>query len=249
MNRPDIPSVTTDQMREVDRLMVEEFHVTLEQMMENAGRNLADLAMEILGKRHPPESSHHVVVACGTGNNGGGGIVAARFLSNRGLEVTAVLAGSESRLKPVPAERWKSLKNLPVTTIESNNSDPLTVFKGADLIIDAIFGYGLSGAPKGIPARVIREILNSQNGNVLSLDVPSGLDSTNGSFAETCILAMATMTLALPKTGLLVPQVRHYVGELYLADIGVPPTLYEHIGLTLKPLFTEETIIHLNASS
>ncbi|MFQ6616474.1 MAG: NAD(P)H-hydrate epimerase, partial [Fidelibacterota bacterium] len=88
MNRSEWPSITADQMREIDRLMVEEMGISLEQMMEQAGRNLADLAVELLHRRRPRGPDYRVVVACGTGNNGGGGMVAARILSNRGIEVS-----------------------------------------------------------------------------------------------------------------------------------------------------------------
>lgn len=226
--------------------MVEEYGISIEQMMENAGRNLADLTLEILGREGRSSPTPRIIIACGAGNNGGGGMVAARFLSNRGLEVTAVLAGRESDLKPAPARAWKTLQQLSLRTIVASSSDPLGLFKSADLIIDALIGYGLRREPRGIPARVMGEILNSGHPNLLALDVPSGLDCDDGSAAETCIRARATMTLALPKTGLFVPQARGYVGDLYLADIGVPPSLYTHLGLESQPLFTAETIIRLN---
>ncbi len=235
----EVPVLTTDQMREVDRLMIEEYGIALEQMMENAGRNLADLALILLDETR----SHRVAVVCGGGNNGGGGMVAARFLSNRGCDVTAVLATSPSSLKPVPSVRWHTLEKLPVTTVIANESDRLNVFDDADLIIDAVIGYGLHGEPRGIPAHVLREIHNSENPDILSLDVPSGLDSTTGIPASFCIRARATMTLALPKTGLLEPVARECVGDLYLADIGVPPSLYEQMGISVGTLFSEESIM------
>ena len=110
------------------------------------------------------------------------------------------------------------------------------------MIIDAIIGYGLIGEPRGIPAHVIREILNSQNRNVLSLDIPSGLNATDGSFIKLCIQAKATMTLALPKTGLVNPNAKKCVGDLYMADIGVPPDLYTELGLEPQSLFINKSI-------
>ena len=248
MERYNPVAITADRMREVDRLMTEVYHITLDQMMENAGRNLADLATEILYRKRPKKHDYYVVVACGTGNNGGGGMVAARFLSNRNLNVTVVLAGHENKLKPGPYERWKTVRRLPVSTIVANSSDSLGVFRDTDLIIDAIIGYGLNGKPRGIPAHVIREIMTIQNGDILSLDVPSGLDSTDGSWNKPCIHADSTMTLALPKKGLLSPVAHRVVGDLYLADIGVPPSLYKHLGLPSLPLFSEETVLSLKSS-
>jgi len=88
-----IPAVTAAQMREVDRAMVEEFHIELVQMMENAGRSLADLAQQLFG----PVG---VTVLAGGGGNGGGGLVAARHLANRGISVTVTLARAETELAP-----------------------------------------------------------------------------------------------------------------------------------------------------
>ncbi|MCH8068464.1 MAG: NAD(P)H-hydrate epimerase, partial [Candidatus Marinimicrobia bacterium] len=105
--------------------------------------------------------------------------------------------------------------------------------------------YSLSGNPYGIPGDIIQKILESQNQNVLSLDVPSGFDTTTGVPYHLCIKAMATMTLALPKKGLMSSNAKKYVGELFLADIGIPPSLYKKLGLSSSPLFTEETILRL----
>ncbi|MBC8346216.1 MAG: NAD(P)H-hydrate epimerase [Candidatus Marinimicrobia bacterium] len=241
MTQNKIPAITADQMQLVDQLMLGSYGIQLEQMMEMAGRNLSDLAFDLLSGSSCPK----IIVVCGGGHNGGGGLVAARHLSNRGAEVTVVLTAREGRLKEVPFKRWNTLKKLSVDLISANKSDPLGVFQKADLIIDAIIGYGLTDEPRGIPAHVIREILNSQNKNVLSLDVPSGLNATDGSFTKLCIHAKATMTLALPKTGLSDPEAKKCVGDLYLADIGVPPGLYSQLGLPNQFLFKDKSIIKI----
>jgi NAD(P)H-hydrate epimerase len=117
---------------------------------------------------------------------------------------------------------------------------------GVDLIIDGLIGHSLSGAPKGPAAKLIRWA-NEQEVPVLALDVPSGLDATTGTAYSPCIRATATMTLALPKEGLRATGVEQYVGELYLADIGVPPALYASpsIGIEVGPLFAREDVIRL----
>src|SRR5215207_5208769 len=102
-----MPVLTTGQMIEVDRLMIEEWGITLIQMMENAGRHLAELARHQLGGTAKDSS---VVVLCGTGNNGGGGMAAARHLNNWGAHVQVILVGQESRLKEIPAHQWRILK-------------------------------------------------------------------------------------------------------------------------------------------
>ncbi|NHZ86066.1 MAG: NAD(P)H-hydrate epimerase [Planctomycetia bacterium] len=247
MNKTKIPSISTEQMRKVDDLMINKYGIELIQMMENAGANLVELAINLMRKDFENPKPNNVVVACGLGNNGGGGMVAARHLSNRGFNVTAVLTGAETELKSIPLKQWNILKKLPIRMIIANSSDTLGVFNEADLIIDAIIGYGMHGELKGIPAHVIHEILNSQNQNVLSLDAPSGLNTTTGDFNEKlCIRAYATMTLALPKTGLVQNNAKECVGELYVADISVPPVLYQSIGINYQSIFDESSIIKIN---
>ena len=236
--RSSLPLLSTDQMREVDRLMIEEYGIILIQMMENAGRNLADLAQAMLDDDIAERS---VVVLVGRGNNGGGGLTAARHLANRGAEVQVITAHLFDRFAGVPAHQLQSLLAMGVSVTESGDGWELP---SADLVIDALIGYGLAGDPRGAVADLIR-LANSHPAPVLSLDAPSGLDTTSGAVYEPCIKAAATMTLALPKAGLLeAPQA--VLGDLYLADISVPPGLYESLGIELEPLFTINRILHIS---
>ncbi|MFC1527317.1 NAD(P)H-hydrate epimerase [Candidatus Neomarinimicrobiota bacterium] len=247
MNKSKIPSISTEQMRNVDDLMINKYGIELIQMMENAGANLAELAIQLMDKNPENCNPENVVIACGLGNNGGGGMVAARHLSNHGFDVTVVLTGAVNKLKLIPLKQWNILKKLPLGMIVANSSDTLSVFNKADIIIDAIIGYGMHGELKGIPAHVIHEILNTQKQNVLSLDAPSGLNTTTGDFKEElCINASATMTLALPKTVLVQEEAKKCVGKLYLADISVPPKLYNEIGINSGNIFTGKSIISIN---
>ncbi len=248
MNLIDLPVITVEQMREVDRLMVEDFHISLRQMMENAGRNLAEFSLNWLHKQLPEEERYRIAVACGTGNNGGGGMVAARFLANKGHDIIVILTGHSEKLKPVPANHWKTLQAMNVQTIGANSTDSIQVYNDSDLIIDAIVGYSLQGELRGVPARVIRDIIQSGK-DVISLDVPSGLDATTGKSSLVCIKAVATLTLALPKTGLIIEQAKDYTGDVYVADIGVPPVLYTHIGLSVVDPFLTGSIIKLKKNT
>lgn len=210
LSRTEIPALTADQMREVDRLMVEELHIDLVQMMENAGRNLAEVALT----RFAPGS---VTVLAGPGGNGGGGLVAARHLANRGCPVTVVFSDTDA-LTPVPVHQADILTRMGLAAAESP--------RPADVVIDALIGYSLRGTPTGRAAELIGWA--NEQPRVLALDVPSGLDVTTGVAASVCVSAAATLTLALPKVGLLAaPQ----VGELYLGDISVPAIVYERIGV------------------
>ncbi|MEZ4663103.1 MAG: NAD(P)H-hydrate epimerase [Caldilineaceae bacterium] len=114
----------------------------------------------------------------------------------------------------------------------------------ADLLIDALIGYGLRGHPTGAVRNLI-QLANSSAAPILSLDAPSGLDTASGQLYDPHINARATMTLALPKTGLFSAQGRIAVGDLYLADISVPPALYANLGLNVEPIFAEDTIIQI----
>ncbi len=240
----DFPSITVEQMREVDKLMMEDFHISLPQMMENAGRNLSEFSLNWLQKKISGKERYKIVIACGTGNNGGGGMVAARYLANKGHDVTVILAGHSEKLKSVPTNHWKTLQAMNVQTIEANSTDSIQVYNDSDLIIDAIVGYSLMGELRGVPARVVRDIIQSGK-EVISLDVPSGLDATTGKSSPICIKAGATMTLAFPKTGLLIQQARDCTGDVYVADIGVPPVLYTQMGLPAVDLFQSSSIIKL----
>lgn len=236
-----VPYLTTDQMREVDRAMIEDYHIELIQMMENAGRNLAHLARtRFLGgdPRGKP-----VVVLSGTGGNGGGGLVCARRLHTWAAQVYVVLTQPDEAYRGVPGHQLDILRRMhvPVTAAE-----PIDRLPPADLVIDALIGYSLSGAPRGRVAALIRWA-NATAIPTLSLDTPSGVDTTTGIVYDPAIHATATMTLALPKAGLRMPSVLNVVGELYLADISVPPGLYAGpgLGLSVDPLFAREDIIRL----
>jgi NAD(P)H-hydrate epimerase len=223
------PAVTANQMREVDRAMVQEFHIELVQMMENAGRSLADLAQQLFAPAN-------VAVLAGGGGNGGGGLVAARHLANRGVAVTVTLARAEHELAPVTLQQLDILRRMGVPIA----SDPAE----ADLVIDALIGYSLRGNPAGRAAELI-EGANRQPAPVLSLDAPSGLDVTTGLAGSPCVKATATLTLALPKTGLgLAPEL---VGRLYLADISVPQRVYERMGLRVGDLFASGAVVEIGA--
>ena len=134
----NLPILTTEQMIEVDRLMIEEWGITLFQMMENAGRNFAELARRQMGGTIQAKS---VVVLCGQGKNGGGGMTAARHLHNWGASVDVILIGNEKRLKDVPAHQWRILQKMGITRSAIELSS-------ADLILDAMLGYGAKGDPR-----------------------------------------------------------------------------------------------------
>ena len=239
--RGEVPYLTTEQMVEVDRAMMNDFKIELIQMMENAGRNLAHLARIRFFDGDP--SGKSVVVLAGTGGNGGGALVSARRLHNYGAQVSVLVTGTDENFTPIPSHQLDILHRMKVPVASAAAVTPVAA---PYLIVDGIIGYSLQGEPRGT-ARDLIQWANEQGAPILSLDVPSGVDTTSGTVFEPAIKATATMTLALPKEGLRAPGVEAQVGELYLADIGVPPSLYAEPALALEVgnLFAESDIIRL----
>lgn len=235
-----VPNLTTEQMVEVDRAMIEDYRIELIQMMESAGRNLAHLARMRFLDGDPRGSS--VVVLAGSGGNGGGALVAARRLSNWGAKVTVVLGQSPGKMTPVPSHQLDILGRMSVPIVEEG----MLPAPPPAVVLDGLIGYSLAGPPFGRIAELIRWA-NSLNAPILALDVPSGLDTSTGVAFDPVIRATATMTLALPKQGLRVASTSTLIGELYLADISVPPGLYGRapLGLPVEPIFALDDIVRI----
>jgi NAD(P)H-hydrate epimerase len=159
------------------------------------------------------------------------------------------LTKSADELRGVPAHQLDSLRRMKIPIIEpaslgfaNAQRKPSTL----SLILDAIIGYGLSGSPRGVAVDRIRWA-NGQNVPILALDTPSGLDLTSGTAHDPTIRANATLTLALPKQGLLNAQSSSYVGDLYLADISVPLEVYTKLGVIMPPLFERQDIVRIKS--
>ncbi len=226
--RGEVPFVDTNQMRAVDRSMIEDYHIDLIQMMENAGRNLAHLARRRFFAGDP--QGKRAVVLAGAGGNGGGALACARRLHNFGAGVKVYTTKPKTGFAGVPAHQLEILLRM---GIEVSLPVELGQAGNPDLIVDGVIGYSLRGSPRGAAAELIRWA-NAQPAPILALDLPSGVDAASGVVYDPAIRATATMTLALPKVGLQAPGARGNVGELYLADISVPPELYSRPALRLE---------------
>lgn len=237
------PGISVAQMREVDRLMVEEYGVTLLQMMENAGRSLAALARRLLGGSL---AGARIVALVGPGNNGGGGLVAARHLVNAGATVMLALAAEPPLVRVAPEQQRRILAQMGmIGSHHATAPDDLpALLRLADLTVDALLGYSGHGAPREPIASFIRAA-NSASAPRIALDLPSGLDGDSGVPGAPTISAAATLTLAWPKTGLLTPVAHPLVGRLYLADINVPEAVYHKVGMQRGALFSPSPIIRL----
>ena len=229
-----VPTVTAEQMRRVDEVAVQEFGIDLLQMMENAGRNLARHAMDMLGSE---TSKASILIAAGAGGNGGGGLCCARHLHNRGCSVVILLDRDPDLFQGVPKRQLHILETAGIKPISLERGEEL--FQSAGLFIDALIGYSLRGAPRDVASRLIEGMCRSGN-PVLSLDIPSGTDATTGEIPGQVVRPSRTLTLALPKTGL-----SETPGDLYLADIGLPPELFRNVGISFPQIFRNNDTVKL----
>jgi hydroxyethylthiazole kinase-like uncharacterized protein yjeF len=213
--------LTAEEMAEADRIAMEEFGIDVVVLMENAGLQVGILARKMLGGT---VAGRRACVVAGKGNNGGDGLVAARHLHNWGAKVAVVLGAEKGDLRDVPAKQLRILEKMGVEIKDSAGG-----FDGAELLIDALLGYGSKGNPREPVAGIIRDI-NSSGIPVLAVDVPSGMDATKGEPGEPCTIANATVTFGLLKTGFLNRESVRFVGELYLADISLPAPIYQKYG-------------------
>ncbi|MHA1239387.1 MAG: NAD(P)H-hydrate epimerase [Promethearchaeota archaeon] len=206
-------------MVEVDRIMVEDFKIPVELMMELAGLNLAKLALNL----SKDKDANYIIIA-GSGNNAGGGIVAARRITSWGLNAQIIFPMGVDKLKNTPKEQFIRAEQLGIEIVyelPDNSSN----FKENSFFIDAYLGYGFTPRQDDISENVFNFLSNINN--LLSLDVPSGLDATTGSsYSE--INPLATLTLGFVKKGLLITEQKN-IGKLFVADIGIPIRIYYEI--------------------
>jgi len=222
-------AATAEQMRDFDRRAEREFGVPSIVLMENAGRHVSEAIRHMLrsvrGKR--------IAVVAGTGNNGGDGFVAARHLRDAGAEASVFLLGDPAEVKGEAKINLDMLLETGFTVKSVQSASEIEVpLTHSDAIVDAIFGTGLHGEVRGLTADVIQAI-NASGRPVVAVDVPSGLDADTGRILGVCVNAERTVTFALPKIGLLTYPGASCVGELVVADIGIPDQLYDEVAVEL----------------
>ena len=239
-----VPVVTAAQMAEADRVASEELGIPLAVLMENASRQVAAAARALLGS----VEGKRVVALAGNGNNGGDALGAARHLLGWGADARVALSGAPDRLRELARAQHDILVKLgvPIATAAESGAEAIgEELADADLVLDGLLGYSVSGAPHGAVAELIAAAERS-GVPVLAIDLPSGLDPDDGMPLGTAIAARATVTLALPKLGLTLPSARRYVGELLLADIGIPAKAYARFGIDARRVFASGDLVRVN---
>lgn len=233
--------VSPSTMRQMDKIAIEEFKIPGVILMENAGIKVAQ-AVKNMWKAAKNGVSRKVVFFCGKGNNGGDGFVAARHLVNMGFEASVFIIADPDSITGDAAINLEIIKNLDIAIKvikeEADLGEAKDLAKGAFVLVDAIFGTGLKGQVRGIAKSVI-EIINQLEIPVISVDIPSGICGSTGKVLGAAVKAHQTVTLALPKTGLLLYPGAEYVGELITADISMPTKLVKSIDAEAELLDAE----------
>lgn len=226
-------TVSTSLMKDLDFYSINEYEHTLKQMMELAGYKLAKFTVDQI-KRLSIDSPK-ILVLCGSGNNGGGGLVATKNLLNWGIATdfyihspsqNQMVSNNTHKMSPVSKTQLSILHstgNRHLSDIDSTNN--------YNVILDCLVGYGLKGGLRSELMSLIDSI-NDKNALRISLDIPSGLNADTGEPRPVAVKADFTLTLAAVKSGLLTKEAKPYVGQLYLADVGIPKRAYEELEIT-----------------
>lgn len=220
--------LSAEQSREVDRRALAECGMLGLVLMENAGRNAAELLAGLA-------PSGPYVIVCGPGNNGGDGAVIARHLHNRGHDVTICATRSQDEMSPdarvnMAICRWAG---IPIHTLDSDGrlEDWKSRFANAGWLVDALFGTGFRG-PARPPLDAVIRAMNDSGRPIFAVDAPSGLDCDTGIPSEPCVRAAVTATFVATKPGLVAESAQEFAGRVEVLDIGVPRRLVDEIAGT-----------------
>ena len=219
-------TVTREEMRELDRRAIEDYGIPGIILMENAGRNVAFEVLKML------KNTPTVAILCGKGNNGGDGFVVGRHLYNNRVTVDVYLTTKISTMLSDgdAATNLKILLNMKLNIKEICTVDEvaqvLPQLSKYTVIVDALFGTGLTGAVRE-PIKSLIEGVNVLNVPIVAVDIPSGLDCNTGEALGAAIKATKTVTLCCPKVGFFQGAGPSCVGELVTVDIGIPRPLIQ----------------------
>ncbi len=233
------PIVTASESRQFDQL-AEEAGLPSLVLMENAALRIA----EVLQQHFELDPPKRIVIVCGKGNNGGDGMALARHLSNIGFQVQVFLLADPSELRGDAATNYKVAANfgVPIQPIVSSEqlSQLIEPLQSADLVVDALLGTGITGEVRGLHAEAIPLVTNYAS-RILSVDIPSGINSDTGEICGVAVRADATVTLGAIKLGLMVFPGADYAGDLFLGSLGIPDSLLTKLNI-LRFVATHELV-------
>ncbi len=212
--------LTREQIREIDRRAIEDYGIAGVVLMENAGRNAAELIRANLTETVQPTA---VCILCGRGNNGGDGFVIARHLSNAGLKVEIILCADPTKLAPDAKVNHDIASKMEIPIRPFAESEAVACVARAQVVVDALLGTGFSGEVRPPLDRAIELINSADHALKIAIDVPSGLDCNTGQPAATTVRADLTITFVAPKTGFA--SAAACTGQVLTADIGAPRML------------------------
>lgn len=229
------------QMREADRRTIEDVGLASLVLMENAGRQVV-AAMESL---YTDLAERRIAVVCGKGNNGGDGFVVARTLRQRDLDVSVFLIGRVAEVKGDARVNLEILGRIGVTVVEVADEGTWELHasevSGHDLIVDALFGTGLTSPLEGFHETVVADI-NGLSIPVVSIDLPSGMSADTSDLIGAAIEASVTVALGAPKLPLVLPPAEAQCGEVVIADIGIPADVIESLDGPRIELLTRDQV-------
>jgi NAD(P)H-hydrate epimerase len=229
------------QMREADRFTIEEIGIPSLVLMENAGRQV----VAAIEAAYEARLDGRVAVLCGRGNNGGDGFVVARTLLQRGVEAVVFVIGSLADVRGDAKTNLEILGRLGVTVVEISDEQSwelhFSEISQCTLIVDAIFGTGLKSALGGMMETIVADV-NASSIPIVSIDLPSGLSADTPHVIGDCIDASMTVTLAAPKLPLVLPPGEEHVGDVVIADIGIPHDVIDGVEGRHIELLTPERL-------
>lgn len=221
------------EMQKMDREAIQKYKISDELLMENAG-----LAVYYAIAKEFNILENHFFIFCGSGNNGGDGLVVARKLHSCGAYVKICLLDNPEKFKGVAQKNWQIIEKLPLPIFLTPSETELnSLIMPNDIIIDAIFGTGLTRDISGYHYQII-QLINEKNNRIISVDIPSGINGNTGDVNGIAIKADYTITFGLPKVGNILYPGYHYGGTLLVSHISFPPELYDN----------DQLNIHINTS-
>jgi len=217
--------LTAEEMRDCDHEAIENHSISGESLMDKASLGAAKIASKILASVRGKQ----IAVFCGKGNNGGDGFGISFYLNQSGAKVRVYLIGSPADVTGDAKIFFDKLKQtLPgssgVEIFEFEKEAYTILLNSFDLVVDAVFGTGLSGEPKDFAKKAI-DMMAQTSSPVLSIDIPSGIDADRGAVYSSCPKATATATMGMVKRGLVMNEGKENSGKVFVVDIGMPPDL------------------------